>query len=74
MLPEEAVVAAHILRARMAVPIHYGSLHEPPGYMETPRAAEHFLERAKAVGVVPRIVNRGEWFSPEYCDSVIPHP
>ncbi|HYO82011.1 MAG TPA: MBL fold metallo-hydrolase, partial [Bryobacteraceae bacterium] len=65
MLPEQAAVAAQILRARTAVPIHYGLLHKPPEYMETPRAEERFLERAKELGLVPRIVNRGEWFSPE---------
>lgn len=65
MLPEEAAVAAQILRARIAVPIHYGSLHKPPIYIETPRATERFSEKAKELGVVPLIAARGEWFSPK---------
>lgn len=35
MNPEQAAAAAHILRAEKVVPIHYGSLHKPPGYIET---------------------------------------
>lgn len=33
MTPEEAVKAARMLRARAVTPIHYGSLHRPPGYI-----------------------------------------
>ncbi len=62
MMPEEAALAAHILGARVAIPIHYG-LHNPPEYVETPRAAERFSEKAKELGVVPKIAVPGEWFS-----------
>ncbi len=65
MLPEEAAVAAQILRARIGVPIHYQLLNKPPEYTETPRAAERFSEKAKELGVVPLIPTRGEWFAPE---------
>ncbi len=65
MLPEEAAVAAHILRARVAVPIHYELLNKPPEYTETPWAAERFSEKAQALGVVPRVATRGKWFSAE---------
>ncbi len=64
MTSEEAAVAAHLLRAKLCVPIHY-SLHHPPEYVETPRAVERFAEKAKALGVPWLIPIRGEWFSPE---------
>lgn len=35
MSPEEAAVAANILRADLVIPIHYGSIHKPPMYTET---------------------------------------
>ena len=65
MLPEEAAVAAQVLRARIGVPIHYELLHKPPDYAETPRAAERFSEKVKELGVRPLIATRGEWFCPE---------
>ncbi|MBC7799408.1 MAG: MBL fold metallo-hydrolase [Gemmatimonadaceae bacterium] len=64
MLPEEAAIAAHILQARMCVPIHYGVQHQPI-YTEAPRAAERFSENAGALGVISLIAARGEWFSPK---------
>ena len=65
MLPEEAAVAAHILKARTCVPIHYALLHKPPEYAETPQAAERFSKKAKELDVMPLIATRGKWFSPE---------
>lgn len=64
MLPEEAAVAAHLLRARVCVPIHYG-LHRPPEYVETPQAPERFAEKANELGIISLLPTRGEWFSPE---------
>ena len=64
MLPEEAAVAAHLLRARVGVPIHHG-LHQPPDYAGTPRAVERFSEKAKELGIRSLIPARGEWFCPE---------
>nr|WP_199930982.1 MBL fold metallo-hydrolase [Streptomyces sp. CB02923] len=64
MLPEEAAVAAHILGARLAIPIHYGTLHKPPLYTETPRAVERFEERAKSLGLTTLVTPPGEWFTP----------
>ncbi|GAA3634085.1 MBL fold metallo-hydrolase [Streptomyces iranensis] len=64
MLPEEAAVAAHILGARVAVPIHYGTLHKPPIYIETPRAVERFEKRARELGITPLVTPPGEWFTP----------
>ncbi|MFI2238819.1 hypothetical protein [Streptomyces chrestomyceticus] len=64
MLPEEAAVAAHILGARIAVPMHYGTLNKPPVYVETPRAVERFERRARELGITPLVVPYGEWFEP----------
>jgi L-ascorbate metabolism protein UlaG (beta-lactamase superfamily) len=64
LTPEEAAVAAHLLGARSASPIHYG-LDAPPVYVQTPRAVERFSEKAKELGVVPIVPARGEWFSAE---------
>ena len=64
MRPEEAAVAAQILRARIGVPIHYDLLHQPPEYAETPRAAERFAAKARELGVTPLIPTPGAWFSP----------
>ncbi len=64
MLPEEAAVAAHVLGARIAVPIHYGTLNKPPIYVETPRAVERFERRARELGITPLVVPHGEWFDP----------
>ncbi len=64
MQPEEAAVAAQILRARVGVPIHYELLNRPPEYTETPRPAARFAEKCRALGVIPLMPPRGEWFSP----------
>ena len=64
MTPEEAAVAAALLGAKVAVPIHFELLNRPPEYTETPRPAERFVQKAQEVGVVPKIAVRGEWFSP----------
>jgi L-ascorbate metabolism protein UlaG (beta-lactamase superfamily) len=45
MDPAQAAIAARILRARLAVPIHYG-LHRPPIYAEVEDAAERFAAEA----------------------------
>ncbi|MEV5595322.1 MBL fold metallo-hydrolase [Streptomyces sp. NPDC052496] len=63
MLPEEAAVAAHILGARVAVPMHYGTLHKPPVHVETPRAVERFEKRTTELGVTPSVTPPGEWFT-----------
>ena len=63
MLPEEAAVAAQILRTRVAVPSHHG-LHAPPEYTETPESLERLAEKAKELGAKPLLPTLGEWFSP----------
>ena len=64
MTPEEAAVAVALLRAKVAVPIHYELVNRPPEYVETPRPAERFVAKAQELGVEPKIAVRGEWFSP----------
>ena len=63
MNPEEAATAAHILQARMVVPIHYGSLHKPPAYIETPDAVKRLGEQASIFGVQSIAYPAGEWFT-----------
>lgn len=46
MTPEEAAQAAHMLGAPAVTPIHYGALHQPPGYVET----DDPVGRLRAVG------------------------
>ena len=65
MSPEEAALAAHLLQARVAVPIHYDTAQTIPQYVETPRAAERFAENARELGVEARVASPGEWFSPQ---------
>lgn len=60
MGPREAVEAARALRARLAVPMHYGTIHHPPVYTELEGAAETFVGLAKEHGVPARIVEPGE--------------
>jgi L-ascorbate metabolism protein UlaG (beta-lactamase superfamily) len=59
MGPTEAATAAHLLQARLAVPIHYG-LHHPPVYSEVDRPAEAFVEAAHAAGIEAQIAAPGE--------------
>jgi L-ascorbate metabolism protein UlaG (beta-lactamase superfamily) len=59
LTPEQAAAAAHVLRARLAVPIHYGG--SSPGYFEEPDASARFLAAARAKGVSARIVESGAW-------------
>jgi L-ascorbate metabolism protein UlaG (beta-lactamase superfamily) len=55
--PEQAAVAAHLLRARLVVPIHYGAIHHPPLYAQVDDPVGTFLAAAEplsfAVEVLP---------------------
>ena len=44
--PQQAAVAAALLRARLAVPIHYGAIHGPPVYAEVDDPAGAFASAA----------------------------
>ncbi|WP_216215251.1 MBL fold metallo-hydrolase [Amycolatopsis aidingensis] len=61
MDPHQAAVAARILGARLAVPIHYQALHRPPYYTEVDDPEESFRLRAGELGVTSRILPPGEW-------------
>lgn len=60
MDPAQAATAAKLLRARRAVPIHYGAIHSPPLYAEVDDPAGAFLAAARAVGVDAQVVGVGE--------------
>jgi L-ascorbate metabolism protein UlaG (beta-lactamase superfamily) len=60
LTPEQAVAAATVLGAELAVPIHYGLFDAPPTYEETPDAESRFLAAASARGVTTRLMAPGE--------------
>lgn len=47
LTPEQAVSAAFVLNAKLLIPIHYGTFHHPPIYLETKNAEERLLSAAK---------------------------
>jgi L-ascorbate metabolism protein UlaG (beta-lactamase superfamily) len=63
MNPEQAASAANILGAKLVVPIHYGSLHKPPVYIETQDSTKRLRERASIFGIKSIAYQAGEWFS-----------
>ncbi|HET7573697.1 MAG TPA: MBL fold metallo-hydrolase [Solirubrobacterales bacterium] len=60
MDPRQAAVAAHLLGARMVVPIHYGPLHEAPNYVQSENAPDSLREAAAAAPVEVRVLEPGE--------------
>jgi L-ascorbate metabolism protein UlaG (beta-lactamase superfamily) len=60
LTPEQAVAAAIILGARLAIPIHYG-LPPSSSYVEIPSAETAFIEAARKRGLDVEIVKPGEW-------------
>lgn len=64
MSPEEAAVAAQLLQARVAVPIHYDIVQKISEYVEAPHAADRFSAKARELGVDALIAAPGDWFSP----------
>jgi L-ascorbate metabolism protein UlaG (beta-lactamase superfamily) len=62
MTPEQAAVAAHILQARAVVPIHYGALHKPPMYVETPHPTERLRDKLSTFGIQTMLHEPGDWF------------
>lgn len=59
LTPEQAVAAADILGAGALVPIHYGTMHHPPLYTETPNIADRLAEAAQGK-VNLRMLKSGE--------------
>ncbi|MGM0884643.1 MAG: MBL fold metallo-hydrolase [Bacillota bacterium] len=47
LTPEQAVSAANILGANTLVPIHYGTIHHPPVYQQTPNLLDRLRTAAK---------------------------
>lgn len=60
MDPEQAAVAASLLRARLAVPIHFGAIHTPPLYAQVDDPAGAFERAARTRGVDVQVVAPGE--------------
>ncbi|AEI40875.1 MBL fold metallo-hydrolase [Paenibacillus mucilaginosus] len=59
LTPEQAVSAAAVLQAGVLIPIHYGAIHHPPIYRETPDIAAR-LEAAAAGRVNLNLLRPGE--------------
>lgn len=57
---EQAAVAARIVKAKLAVPIHYEEFHNPPVYTADLNAQVTFIEHATRQNVPTRIVAAGE--------------
>lgn len=60
LLPEQAAVAAHLLGASIAVPMHYG-LDRPPLYAQTPDAVGRFERSVRELGIRPAVLSPGEY-------------
>ena len=65
MTPEEAAVAGHLIQAKVVVPIHYGSLHKAPMYVETPYPADRLRAKSSEFGIRTMPYPPGEWFEPD---------
>ena len=61
MSPEQAAVAAHLIGARTVVPIHYGSLHKPPLYHETPKSLERLSNKLNEYQIQAIVCQPGIW-------------
>jgi L-ascorbate metabolism protein UlaG (beta-lactamase superfamily) len=73
MDPRQAAVAASLLGARLAVPIHYGSLHETPNYVQAEDPAGSFERAGAEPGVDVRVLDPGARLSVEPAESA-PRP
>lgn len=62
MDPGQAAVAAKLLQARQVVPIHYGSLHEAPNYVQVDDPPGTLRAAARAAGIEARMLVPGERF------------
>jgi L-ascorbate metabolism protein UlaG (beta-lactamase superfamily) len=60
MTAEQAAVAGRLLKARLAVPIHYQEFDSPPVYRPDPDAENVFLSQTARQGVSSRIIAAGE--------------
>jgi L-ascorbate metabolism protein UlaG (beta-lactamase superfamily) len=62
LTPEQAVAAAQSLKAKVLVPIHYGS-PTPPSYLEMDRPIERLLAEAKRRSVGVKRLDVGDWLT-----------
>ena len=63
LTPEQAVDAALQIKARQAVPIHYGG-ESPPAYVEVPQPLETFLKVAERRELTVQALQPGERLQP----------
>ena len=59
MDPRQAAVAAHVLGARRAVPMHYDGVHVPPYYVQVDDPAGTFAREGATLGVAIEILAPG---------------
>ncbi|ONI88654.1 hypothetical protein ALI144C_06410 [Actinosynnema sp. ALI-1.44] len=60
LTPQQAAVAAHILGARLAVPIHYDAIQAEGVYEQVDDPAGTFVAEAGRLGVTTRVLAPGE--------------
>ena len=60
MDPAQAAQAAALLKANVAVPIHYDTLNHPPVYVQADRPAEAFRSAAERPGVPVQVMAPGD--------------
>jgi L-ascorbate metabolism protein UlaG (beta-lactamase superfamily) len=60
MDPRQAAEAAALLQPKVAIPIHYDTLENPPFYTQVDRPAEAFVAEARARGVQTHVAEVGE--------------
>ncbi len=63
MSPEQAVEAAYLLDVKTLVPIHYGTYHNPPYYIEAEQVVERVMAAAEKRGVEVCLLKSGESFT-----------
>jgi len=60
MVPRQAAEAAAPLQAKLAIPIHYDTLENPPIYTQVDQPAEAFAAEAAMRGIEARILEAGQ--------------
>lgn len=63
MDPGQAAIAAQLLGARQAVPMHYGPIHEDANYVQADDPGGSFEAAARELGVDARVLRPGESLS-----------
>ncbi len=60
MDPRQAAEAAALLQAKLAIPVHYDTLENPPLYTQVDQPAEAFVAAAAERGIEGRILDAGD--------------